>query len=98
MSYPNHDTTTTDHRACEACAYREATDEYAHGRADNFYRRFHLYAVAHDRQAAVTDRIAACDALTHPSYPKQTRDSARLAGDGLRSLLTAATIAVVRVP
>lgn len=98
MSYPDHNTRTLNPAECEACAHREACDEYRHGRVDNYYARFHLRAVAQDRQAPVVDRLAACDALTHPSYPVQTRNSARIAASNLRSLLTAATIAVVRVP
>lgn len=97
MSYP-HNTRTLDPAACAACVEREAGDEYRHGRVDNFYRRYHLRAVGVDESAPVSLRLAAWETLTQPSYPIGAKREADREATALRSLLTAATVAVVRVP
>lgn len=78
-SMENHNTQTMEPESCPACIARRESDPYAHGRVDGFYARFHLRAVAEDRQAPIQARMEACSRLTHPSMPAETRHSAGMA-------------------
>jgi hypothetical protein len=78
-SMENHNTETMECEECAACIARRDSDEFRNARVDNFYARFHLWAVARDRRAPIAARMEACKRLTHPSYPPETRESAAIA-------------------